>query len=276
VRSTGLNEENVQVVCNTLDSALLNAVTLWIKNRIPLIERFYNIPVDSNPNYKNMKFSVIDDITKGKCVFIKGHSFGGAIVNRLAISLQNYANSNPNSDFTRNLSKLFILALASIYIAPYHLISKISIYNAINTGDLAFNVNGYSTPIKEIKDLSTQTGTYYYQSKKNPSLIWIHDTKKYEKYEYDLYLERITSHLYAQSLQSMLIGNKIEINNHNDYYVEENYLKQIRKQYQFYLHQIKKQSQFTLDSINVESLKPDSINVESLKQALFPGLRQLV
>jgi len=246
----GLMEENIQVVCNNLDSAFSNIAALWIKSRVPFIQNFYNMPVDSNQNYKNMKFSVIDDITKGKRVFIKGHSFGGAIVNRLAISLQNYAHSNPDSDFTRNLSKLFILAVASIYVAPYHLINKIPIYNAMNTGDVAIKVNGYRVPIKKLTELTTSDGTYYYQSEENPSLIWIHNRVKYQDY-----LNTVESKENPQSALSSLVGSGIEWKTHGDYNVGD-----------IYLGQIKKQSQVT----------SDSINVDSIKEALFPGLRQLV
>jgi len=250
----GLMEENIQVICNNLDSAFSNIAALWIKSRVPFIQSFYNMPVDNNASYKNMKFSVISDIEKGKRVFIKGHSFGGAIVNRLAISLQNYARSNPDSDFTRNLSKLFILAVASIYVAPYHLINKIPIYNAMNTGDVAIKVNGYHVPIDKLTKITTSDGTYYgnyyYQSEENHSLIWIHNTAKYQNY-----LNTVESKLNPPSVLSKLVGSGIEWKTHGDYTVGNTYLEQI-----------KKQSQVT----------SDSINVDSIKEALFPGLRQLV
>jgi hypothetical protein len=246
----GLMEENIHIVCNGLDSAFSNIAALWIKTRVPFIQSFYNMPVDSNDSYKDMKLSVIDDITKGKRVFIKGHSFGGAIVNRLAISLQNYAHSNPYSDFTRNLSKLFILAVASIYIAPYHLINEIPIYNAMNTGDVAIKVNGYPIPIRKLNELTTSNGTYYYQSEENPSLIWTHNRVKYENY-----LSTLDSKLKPPTVFSKLVGSNIEWKTHGDYSsLGDNYLEQI-----------KKQSQVT----------SDRIDVEALKQVLFPGLRQL-
>lgn len=245
-----INEENVFILCNTLGSALENIVSLWFKSKIPLFpDYFYTLPVDSNANYVYMKSAVIDDVTKGKRVFIKGHSFGGAIVNRLAIDLQNYAHSNSDSDFTKNINKLFILALGSIYVAPFNLVSKIQIFNAMNTGDVAVKVNGLTIPIDSIRKQPMVNGLNCYQSNLNQTLIWLHDEGRYKYYE-----NSKESNSTPQAALDSLFGSKIEWRTHNDYPISFRYLNEIKRQ------------------INGPS---DVIDVEALKQKLFPGIIQL-
>ena len=249
-KNLGIKEENVFILCNTLGSALENIVSLWLKSNIPFFPQyFYGLPVDSNANYVYMKSAVIADITKGKRVFIHGHSFGGAIINRLAIDLQNYAYSNPDSDFTKNINKLFILALASIYVAPFNFVSKIQIFNAMNTGDVAVKVNGLTIPIDSIRREPMKKRLNYFQSNKNPTLIWLHDGVRYTEYEHST-----ESRSTPQAALDSLFGSKIEWRTHSDYPITFRYLNEIKTQ-------IKSPS--------------DVIDVEALKQKLFPGIIQL-
>ena len=127
---SNIQEENIKYKCHKTSSALKCIVKTYF-NSMPLKEsNFVNNLVDeitadiSNTAYKN--------------VLVFGHSFGGAIVNRVAeIFNTNYSQTRS----TVNYNKLSMVACGSIYIPDYNNIENINIINYLSNSDVAMKCN---------------------------------------------------------------------------------------------------------------------------------------
>jgi len=248
----GLPEENIKIVCDTIGKAITNILTLWAKSKTPFGEYFYNLPLEQSNNYLILLNSVISDINRGKRVFIYGHSFGGAIVNRLATSLQNYALSDKSFE-DKLKTKLLIVAFAGIYVATEYKVDKINIMNIISLGDVAIRLNGLYEPDYS-SNFNKVPNYQFVKSKVNPTVIWME-----QPYDSNKGRRHVDSYTNNSSLMTYILGKESEWAIHNRYYYMRNK----------YDSEIKRQTGYTKNNEGdiIESL--NDINIDSFKQALF-------
>lgn len=120
--------ENVKYKCDKLNAALKCIKDTYYQS-YPFKEEsvFINTLTDE----------IISDLTlkKNKFVFIIGHSYGGAIVNRIAQIL------NLSNIEKKYLSKLNMFTRGSIFMAPKDTVNKINILNYISISDIAIKCN---------------------------------------------------------------------------------------------------------------------------------------
>jgi hypothetical protein len=95
-----------------------------------LFNEILQITTESNSTSSTSESS--EDSGSKDEVIVFGYSWGGAIVNRLAIIMQKY-----NYDF----SNVHLACFGSTYVAPTHKISRINLINYMSTSDLAIKAN---------------------------------------------------------------------------------------------------------------------------------------
>ena len=117
---------------------------------------FKNLPLEESLFVHRLAIDITNDIIlkKNSMVFVFGHSFGGAIVNKIA----QIFNSLPLTLTTEQIGKLNIAAFGSIYIAPDDSVNNINIKNYISISDIAIKCNKI-IPIP-FKDLSVTLVDY--------------------------------------------------------------------------------------------------------------------
>ncbi len=137
-RTANIPEENIKLRCAKTKSAQ-NCILKTYFSMMPLTEsKFLN--------------SLVDEVTSDmnnesyKKVVVFGHSFGGAIVNRLAEIM--------NLNGETNLSKLYLATFGSIYLANEERINKINIFNYMSNADVAIMCN--KLPQIRFEDMHTK------------------------------------------------------------------------------------------------------------------------
>jgi hypothetical protein len=140
---TKIPQENIKLRCAKTKSAT-NCILKTYFNMMPLTES----------NFLN---SLVDEVTSDmnnesyKKVVVFGHSYGGAIVNRLA-EIMNLNGEN------ENLSKLYLATFGSIYLANEEKINKINIFNYMSNADVAIMCN--KLPQKRFEDMHIKLMLY--------------------------------------------------------------------------------------------------------------------
>jgi hypothetical protein len=122
--------ENIKYKCHKYSSGLKCILSTFFNN-LPLAEsRFvYSLAQEILSDLKNTKYNKI---------FVYAHSFGGAIINRVAQII----NLNIDEDIDISyLDKLQIATFGSIFIPPKNTISDINILNYISISDVAIKCN---------------------------------------------------------------------------------------------------------------------------------------
>lgn len=132
-------------------------------------------------------------------VIVYGHSYGGAIVNRIAEEIND---KDTNGTY---LSKIFMTAFGSIYITKP---SRVNLLNYVFIGDVALKLNHLADTTLDIldKELKDKDGKILLKYKKsNENIIRLCD--------YDHYRDLCTIHK-----KGILFGNKEEWTIHNKYH----------------------------------------------------------
>jgi len=129
---TGILLENVLIICHKNSSAIKSIIQTYSGN-CPLINSNF-IRGFTNSVKKNVKIY--------KKIFLFGHSFGGAIINRVAEEL----NKSLDDSY---LEKIQFATFGSIYISKA--IPRINIFNYMAIGDVASKCNGIIIDPKDIE-----------------------------------------------------------------------------------------------------------------------------
>jgi hypothetical protein len=126
---SNVQEENIKYKCHKTSSALKCILKTY----------FNSMPLKESNFVHNLADEITADLsnTAYKNVLVFGHSFGGAIVNRVAEIF------NANYSQTRSViyNKLSMVTFGSIYIPDYNNIDKINIINYLSNSDVAIKCN---------------------------------------------------------------------------------------------------------------------------------------
>lgn len=138
---TQINKDDIFILCNDKSP---------LKNISKMLFRFNYL---STNNYVNRyKESILENIKYCNKILIFGHSFGGAIVNRVAEELNKITGRNDD------LKKIFMATFGSIYIPidnGLYTQSNINIINYLALGDISFKF--------AIKNLDNEFNEEYYR-----------------------------------------------------------------------------------------------------------------
>ncbi len=110
------------------------------------------VNLDKSEKYNELVMKIKKDISYGINVVAMGHSYGGFILNRLAMDLNSIAAKD------KSYSKLEIYTTGSIYIAPKNKINNINLTNYMIIGDIAQRTNGW----KDKEPMSAEFTKYIY------------------------------------------------------------------------------------------------------------------
>jgi hypothetical protein len=119
--------ENIKIYCNYFMSTMKDILSSCLKTN----------PLQKNNFVNKLTNDIINDIitVKNTKIIIYGHSYGGAIINKVAQNL------NLTKEYDKYLKKLNIFTTGSIFIAPNDTINKINILNYISLSDIAIKCN---------------------------------------------------------------------------------------------------------------------------------------
>lgn len=197
---TNIDMNNIEILCRTNSSALYS-----------ISKSYCNIVPMKNSSYINELTSKIEEKAKiYKKVLISGHSYGGAIANRIAEKLNILETSN-------NYSNICISAFGSIYVSPTNLVDKINIVNYMSLGDVALTCN---------KKLQQDLLIYNVNSLENTFEVLNKKICKYKKINKSLFI--ICPYEYkANGEVTLLCENtpteNISIFGNNEWYIHNSY-----------------------------------------------------
>uniref|UniRef100_A0A6C0I3V9 Protein kinase domain-containing protein n=1 Tax=viral metagenome TaxID=1070528 RepID=A0A6C0I3V9_9ZZZZ len=155
-----IDPENVFIKCHTTISAVDNIVKTW----------FGRAPLDDNEFVNDLYAELQGKINEGIKILLFGHSFGGAIVNRVAMLFNNDAKKLEQKkwkDFANKTGFYYQLQMAtfgSIYIAPATSVDYMNIMNYMAIGDVAIKLNKMTEPpidAKTFEKFLISTSQYY-------------------------------------------------------------------------------------------------------------------
>jgi hypothetical protein len=138
---TQINKDDIFILCNDKSP---------LKNISKMLFRFNYL--STNDYVNRYKESILENIKYCNKILIFGHSFGGAIVNRVAEELNKITGRNDD------LKKIFMATFGSIYIPADNGLysqSKINIINYLALGDISFKF--------AIKKLDNEFNEEYYR-----------------------------------------------------------------------------------------------------------------
>lgn len=126
---SNVQEENIKYKCHKTSSALKCILKTY----------FNSMPLKESNFVHNLADEITADLsnTAYKNVLVLGHSFGGAIVNRVA----EIFNANYSQTRSAIYIKLSMVTFGSIYIPDYNNIDKINIINYLSNSDVAIKCN---------------------------------------------------------------------------------------------------------------------------------------
>jgi hypothetical protein len=174
--------------CPPDNSALAAILKLWFGNQIPFTGQLF-VPLVDDPFFIELLDEIMNLIKNNKKLLIQGHSFGGAILNRIAIDInRNYKNEEITKEQINNIT---FKTMGSIFIPNISLIQDINIENYLFLGDVAQRLNGrYEESPQNINKFKTcnygkiedkyEAYTKISEKKPNDSVIWL-DAYLYDK-----------------------------------------------------------------------------------------------
>jgi hypothetical protein len=130
-----IEHKEIHYRCYPMKAALLTILTTYF--RLP--------PLKNNKYVKQLTEEILRDLRNKKRVFLMGHSFGGAICNTVAESIQ--LEWNEKNDF--EINNLKIVTTGTIYIAKKKNVKNIDISNYISTSDYAILCSGLKKRISQ-------------------------------------------------------------------------------------------------------------------------------
>jgi hypothetical protein len=135
----GVPSENFKYKCHKFSSAV-KAITQTF---------FQGMPLKDSNFVNNLTREIYDDL-KDNHVVVFGHSFGGAIVNRVAEVMSNrliLEEKNKDPDVVNRIHRLSMVGLGSIYIPHGETQEGINILNYVSSSDVAIK-NNRIVPLK--------------------------------------------------------------------------------------------------------------------------------
>jgi len=203
-------------ICHNLDKTLEDILSLWIKNTLFLTNYVISDPLTNNSAFNDHKEKIKEYLRKGKRVLLVGFSFGGAVVNKLAMDL------NVEEPNERVLQNLTCYSCSSIFVAPFSKINKINITNFLLLGDVAQKLNGQYEPLPEKIDSYNKCVKYTHQfrindnKQPNSSVKWIDvydddnsrflDKKRTKLLELKTYTSYLDANKYLGYIQDTVFG----------------------------------------------------------------------
>ena len=130
-----INEDNY--ICHNKESAPIRAIVNSITKHTPM----------KRSNYMNRFLARVLNDAEEKNVYVYGHSYGGAIVNRLAEELERI--NDP-----KLLGRIFIAGFGSIYLAKLPKQSNVNLINYIAIGDVVNSTTWGIEHKQRVTDLS--------------------------------------------------------------------------------------------------------------------------
>jgi hypothetical protein len=179
---------NVNIICRPWHDAILSIGSTFIHRQ----------PMHHKNFLRTLAMHILTHAIEYDKVIVYGHSYGGAIVNRIAEELND---KDTNGTY---LSKIFMSAFGSIYITQP---SRVNLLNYVFIGDVALKLNHLADITLDIldKDLKDKDGKILLKYKKsNENIIRLCD--------YDHYRNLCTIHK-----KGILFGNREEWAIHNRY-----------------------------------------------------------
>jgi hypothetical protein len=164
-RQINTSEANVNIICHKFSSGI----------KTILKSRFSYCPLVNSNFVLSFTNSIIENVDKYKKIFVFGHSFGGAIVNRVAEELHKNA-----SLLEGNKSKITMATFGSIYLPKdLGLVSQssINIINYLAVGDVASICNRIKTTADMVNPDSEETQLLIPLYQKAPTMAFKQDKK---------------------------------------------------------------------------------------------------
>ena len=197
--STNIPVSNVNIICRPWYDAIRGIGSSFIHQQ----------PIHHRHFLRTLAIHILSHAIQYDKVIVYGHSYGGAIVNRVAEEL------NEKDTNGTHLSKIFMAAFGSIYITK---LSRVNLLNYVFIGDVSLKLNHLADTTLNIldKDLKDENGKILLKYKKsNENIIRL--------CEYDHYRDLCT--IYKKGI---LFGNAQEWTIHNNYnylmvYLMKNY-----------------------------------------------------
>lgn len=106
-----------------------------------------NTPMQNSTFLNNLVDQVLTDADT-RDVYVYGHSYGGAIVNRLAEEL-----AKKPEEFAKKLNRIFVAAFGSIYLAKLPEKSNVNLINYIAIGDVSNTTTRDAPRVKSVNDV---------------------------------------------------------------------------------------------------------------------------
>jgi len=196
--TTSLPLSNVNIICRPWHDAIRGIGSSFIHQQ----------PIHHRSFLRKLAMHILTNAIQYDKVIVYGHSYGGAIVNRIAEEL------NEKDTNGIHLSKIFMAAFGSIYITTP---SRVNLLNYVFIGDVALKLNHLADTTLDLldKDLKDENGKILLKYKKsNQNIIRL--------CEYDHYRDLCTIHK-----KGILFGNTQEWTIHNNYHYLMIYLMRI-------------------------------------------------
>jgi hypothetical protein len=142
--------QNINVRCSSNKSAVQAIAKTWIN---ATTKTNALTPLNNSNFVVNLFAEVLGHLKVGKKVFLFGHSYGGAILNKLALKISQEITTPTTLALIKE--KVFIYTFGSIYIPPQIDITKVNIENYLGIGDVAQRVNQQIEPLLNEQDFET-------------------------------------------------------------------------------------------------------------------------
>jgi hypothetical protein len=140
-------EKETFVKCHNTSAALKSVVKTYFRYK----------PLTDSAFVKSLYNEIREACDRFSCVVVFGHSFGGAIINRVAEEVQ----LNP----IEGNAHLSFVGLGSIYVAPVEKVQSVDIVNYVSIGDHALKANKLykMPPYSELTEYASIPEFIYFQ-----------------------------------------------------------------------------------------------------------------
>jgi hypothetical protein len=165
----------VNYICRKYFTALSSVIKTTMKIK-PITRHNLKYRSDNNRFIIDFLNKIVKDSKVYKNILLYGHSYGGALLNRLSEKLNKLVDESNESDF----SKIKIATFDSIYVAKFYSINKINIKNYMAVNDVALISNklksfDFSSEFSEKNYKELHYGLFGYYKKQmnnNKEIYW--------------------------------------------------------------------------------------------------------
>jgi len=159
----------LEIICHDFTETLRNILFLWVQNIIFLSRNVIGLPLTNIVFLNDYYTKILTELKNNKKILLLGNSFGGAIVNRIAMEI--------NESLEQQSKNLEIIAFSSIFVAPYSKVNKINLTNFLILGDVAQKLNSQFEPlpqsIENYDSISTDDYTFRINRDFNKTIRWV-------------------------------------------------------------------------------------------------------